>query len=718
MMLSDKRRALPELLAPAGSREALDAAISAGADAVYFGGKSFNARMSADNFDDDAMEDAIRCCSFWGVRSNITLNTLPTEREEAEILRYAEKLAAWGADAVICADLGIARLIHTYFPELALHASTQCMGHNADAAAFFSDIGFCRMVAARELSFEDLSLLCKRSPIEVELFIHGALCVSQSGGCLFSSLVGNRSGNRGACAQPCRLPYVREWGRGRDEEYPLSLKDNCLAAHVPALLSLSAASFKIEGRMKTPAYVGGVVRIWRRLLDEGRAADAGEIAQLASLFSRGGTFTDGYFRRKTDNSMCGVRTEKDKAATVAAEKQTASQRLPARKLPVSLFCTVKKGEAASLCAVCGPDRVTVYGAAAEKALTRPISADDIVKNITKLGATPFAAGEVVVDADADVMMPLSALNALRRDAARALEMCRRQRTSSGRSVAAPDYRAVMADRGVRRTEKAAYPRQASFLFCDRIPVGARNAYDVIYLPLEQLLRDPAEAVVCGVNGVMLPPVIFDSERNDVCRMLREARAHGIVHVLVCNPGHIALAREAGEDLILHGDLRLNVKTAHTANVYAEAGLVDLVLSPEMTLPQMRDLCAACPTGAVTYGRLPMMTLQRCIIRDRAPQKNSENQCSFCERDRVFVMRDRKRTPFYITRTYPHRNIIWNSAVVYMADKQDAYRRIGLNFTRHCFTTESRDEVSALICAYEGADASGLPYADFPAIRRM
>ena len=191
-------RPLPELLAPAGTREALDAAIHAGADAVYFGGSRFNARMSADNFDDAAMEDAIRTCAFWGVKSNITLNTLPTERELPEVLRYAEKLARWGADAIICADLGTASLIHRYFPTIDLHASTQCAGHNTDAARFFAALGFSRMVAARELSYADLSTLCRQSPIETELFIHGAMCVSQSGGCLFSALVGGRSGNRGA----------------------------------------------------------------------------------------------------------------------------------------------------------------------------------------------------------------------------------------------------------------------------------------------------------------------------------------------------------------------------------------------------------------------------------------------------------------------------------------------------------------------------------------
>ena len=169
----------PELLAPAGTREALDAAIREGADAVYFGGSRFNARIFADNFAGDAMGEAIRACAFYGVKSNITLNTMPYEKEQADVLRYAEQLCRWGADAVICADLGTASLLHRYFPTLALHASTQCMGHNTDAARFFAEQGFSRMVAARELSFDDLKRLCADSPIETELFIHGAICVSQ-----------------------------------------------------------------------------------------------------------------------------------------------------------------------------------------------------------------------------------------------------------------------------------------------------------------------------------------------------------------------------------------------------------------------------------------------------------------------------------------------------------------------------------------------------------
>ena len=305
-------RSLPELLAPAGSPEALAAAIEGGADAVYFGSSAFNARMLAQNFGGDAMAEAVSRCHAYGVKAYVTLNTLVGDRELDDCLRTAEEAYRAGVDALIVADLGVASVLRRQIPELELHASTQASGHNAAAARQLADLGFSRMVCARELSLADLRTLVAESPIEIEMFIHGALCVSHSGQCLFSSLVGGRSGNRGACAQPCRLPYTV----GGKEAYPLSLKDLSLAPHVPSLIDLGVASLKIEGRMKSPEYVRDVTAIWRRLLDEGRGADAAEMRRLSEIFSRGG-FTDSYFRGLVpdgnNSAMLGVRSADDKA---------------------------------------------------------------------------------------------------------------------------------------------------------------------------------------------------------------------------------------------------------------------------------------------------------------------------------------------------------------------------------------------------------------------
>lgn len=725
-----QKHPLPELLAPAGTREALEAAIHAGADAVYFGGNRFNARMSADNFDDTAMADAIRTCAFYGVKSNITLNTLPTERELPEVLRYAEKLARFGADAIICADLGTASLIHRYFPSIALHASTQCTGHNTDAARFFSTLGFSRMVAARELSYADLKTLCASSPIETEMFIHGAMCVSQSGGCLFSAMVGGRSGNRGACAQPCRLPYRMEGGRGADsgrasardaaEEYPLSLRDNCLAAHIPQILELGVASLKIEGRMKSPEYVAGVVRIYRRLLDEGRGASSEELRALADLFSRGGGFTDGYFCGKTGRQMRGVRTEDDKTATAKAERDIRAGRPVQRRIPCKLEFACAEGRPIRLTMTANGHSVAVEGMCPERAQNRAVTEEELKKNLCKLGATPFAAEQITVMLEEGLMLPMSAVNALRRDASEALETA--LRSPDIKTVPAADalYRSLSAPRCDAFDGEYLYPKQASFLTVDRIPALAASVYDILYLPLHVFDADPNAALARGVNGMILPPVIFDSEWESVEKMLERADRFGIRHALVGNVGHIARAGQYG--FVLHGDLRLNIWTAESADVYCGSGLSDVLLSPELTQPQLRDIASRLPHGIVTYGRLPMMTLQRCIIREHvgdAPMVTDRaNPCRYCDAHPISVMRDRKQMRFPITRTYPHRNIVHNASPVYMADKQDDVSRLHSAFVHHIFTTETVSQAEAVIRAYETPGFRGVPYVDFPAFRRL
>ncbi len=317
-------RPLPELLAPAGSPEALDAAVAAGADAVYLGSTQFGARAFAKNFDRPALASAVEKAHAAGVRIYLTVNTLITDR----MMRAAMDLVAYayqiGVDALIVADFGLAALCRENYPDFPIHASTQCSGHNSEAARWLSDRGFSVMVAARELTEENLRRLVQNSPIPIEVFVHGALCVSASGQCLFSSLVGGRSGNRGECAQPCRMQY--------NNKTPLSLKDLSLARHIPTLIDMGVASLKIEGRMKSPDYVYRVTSIYRRLLDERRAATPAEMAALEAVFSRQG-FTDGYFVGKTEG-MNGVRSEADKSATAKASG-ALRQRPTVRKAPLS-----------------------------------------------------------------------------------------------------------------------------------------------------------------------------------------------------------------------------------------------------------------------------------------------------------------------------------------------------------------------------------------------
>ena len=296
----------PELLCPVGGRDTLEAALLGGADAVYFGAKDFNARRYAKNFSREEIPEAVARCHERGVKVYVTLNTLLTDRNLSPALELVSFLYEAGCDALILADIGFSSLLSGRFPSLELHGSTQMSGHSVGAAEYLRDMGFSRMVLAREMDRENLRDLCERSPIETEIFVHGALCASASGQCLMSSMIGDRSGNRGECAQPCRLPY--------NSSFPLSLKDLCLARHVKEILSLGVSSLKIEGRMKSPEYVYTVSRVWRRLLDEERDAKPEEIASLAGVFSRSG-FTDGYFVKRVDSGMLGTRTEADKKRT-------------------------------------------------------------------------------------------------------------------------------------------------------------------------------------------------------------------------------------------------------------------------------------------------------------------------------------------------------------------------------------------------------------------
>ena len=353
------------MLAPAGDMECLYAAVAAGADAIYVGGKRFGARAFAKNFEIDELSSAVRYCHLHGVKLYVTLNTLIEDKEMADAVSYAAELYRIGVDALIVADLGVMSAIRRYVPDLELHASTQMSVHNSAGVKAAGDLGATRVVLARELSYLDICSAVENSPCEIEVFLHGALCVCYSGQCLFSSLVGGRSGNRGECAQPCRLPY-------NNGKYPLSLKDLSLAEHIPALIKSGVASLKIEGRMKSPDYVYTVVSIYRRLLDEGRGATVAECEALRRVFSRGG-FTDGYFVGKTEKGMLGVRSDSDKQDSRTLE----ARKFEPIKHPVVARVTLRLGEPAEMTLTDGIKTVTVYGGTPAVAENAPLTEESV-----------------------------------------------------------------------------------------------------------------------------------------------------------------------------------------------------------------------------------------------------------------------------------------------------------------------------------------------------
>ena len=636
---------LPELLSPAGSFEALVAAVGAGADAVYFGGKQLNARAFARNFDDGEIARAVVYCHLHGAKAYVTLNTLLSERELESAVRRAGELRELGVDALIVADLGLIARINDLYPDLPVHASTQASAHSTEGCDLLAKFGAKRVVLARELPQSEIVAVTKNALPETEIFLHGALCVCHSGQCLFSSLVGGRSGNRGACAQPCRLPYD---GRER-----LSLRDLCLAPHIPELISSGVSSLKIEGRMKSPGYVFGVTSIYRRLLDEKRAATQSEIAELERIFSRGG-FTDGYFTGKLGRSMLGVRSAADKASS----REANDKEIPPIPVKADLSCAVQAGEPARLTLAAAGRSVTVSGDVPEAAKSAPLEKDALAERLAKLGGTFFTCDPAGIKADLAPGLNLSpgAVNRLRRDAVAAWEA------------------------GERRTPIAYTERKADRSFPDEplLSVFCRTAeqLDAIASLLppgsETFLPLWEEIGAVTPSGVSFPAALFDGERAEIEKMATAALGRGIKLALVHNVGQIGLARSLGFSPV--GSQRLNVTNRRSAASLVSAGLSDAILSPELPLPAAADV-----GGRVfAYGHIPLMLTERCFTRENFG----------CENCNAAVFTDRTGAKFPLIREYPHRNQILNSVPTYLGDKRTEPTAAGLSRPYLFFSIES------------------------------
>ena len=643
---------LPELLCPAGDRDALISAIAGGADAVYLGTDLFNARIRANNFTLDGVKEAVRLCHAYGVAVYVTLNVAIYERELNTLLQYVSSLYASGVDALIVSDLGVMRLILQHFPDFELHGSTQCTAHNLDGVDFLFLRGCKRVVIARELDKGNIAYICKNTKAETEMFIHGAHCMSVSGQCLMSYAMGGRSGNRGECAQPCRLPY-KICGK---TSYPLSLKDMSLSNHMSEICALGVTSLKIEGRMKSADYVYGVASVFRSLVDGRRNADKSERNKLTSLFSRQG-FSDGYFNSKIDSAMLGIRSEEDKAQS----REIEGGEIKLKKIKLDMAGSFTLGKAAELTVGDGRKSVTVYGDIVEEAINAPISCEDIKKSLGKLGNTPYEAGSITVDKDENIIIRVSSLNALRRSAIDALMETGREERTVSYSTEYKEY-----ERAVQRT--------AMFSRCEQIPEDV-SYFDRVFVYLDRYKRG------CSANGVCLPPVILDSEWDKVEKMLSYAKESGVKYALVTNVGQIERVKKHG--FIITADYRFNVFNRPCVDYLRNEGFDSVILSPELTLRQCKDM-AGC--GVIVYGNIPVMTTHKCIIKDTAG----------CDKCRV-RMTDRTGASFYSEGIFGHRNVIYNSVPIYMADKMDTL--VGF-FHHFIFSDETREQCEKVISAYK------------------
>ena len=660
-----------ELLAPAGSMEAVAAAVQNGTDAVYLGYGDFNARRNAKNFSEEEFAAAVSYCHLRGAKVYLTLNTLLTDRELPKAAEVAAQASAIGADAVLIQDLGVLRMLRQVAPDLPVHASTQMTLHNLDGVKMAADLGLTRAVLSRELSRDQIEYICQRAPIEIEVFAHGALCMCYSGQCFLSSVIGGRSGNRGLCAQPCRLKYG--W-MDKADAYPLSLKDLSLAGHLRELRRMGVACVKLEGRMKRPEYVAVVTGIYARAIKEDREPTEEELEQLRAAFSRQG-FTQGYYLDQQGPDMFGVREETREPKELFAAARNTYQSGEAQRVPVTFYAMLRPGEPARV-GVEDPDgRVaTVEGPVPEAARTRPLTAEAVTTQLSRTGGTPYRCGQVRALVEENLSLPLAALNALRREALEKLSVQRQE----------PPRRAGEYHAGARYENRREEPvltisvRRAEQLTDELL----RLRPALVYVPLDELAAHLEKAVGTEHTsiGVSLPRVAWDREYPGLREKLEQVRALGVKDALLGNLGMFPIARELG--FTLRGDFGLEIYNAQALKEYKRLGLQSATLSFELKLAQIRDLSKCLDTELITYGRLPLMLMENCIIRNRTGSCGCQN---------TNILTDRKGARFPVVSAPGCRNELLNSQKLFLADRAADYRRIGLWAQRLLFTTENPRE---------------------------
>ena len=669
-----------ELLSPAGSRAALEAAVQSGADAVYMGFGAFNARRNAKNFTDEEFADAVAYCHLRGVRVFLTLNTLLTDRElpqAAEVLRKASQM---GVDAVLVQDWGVLTLAQAVTPDLPIHASTQMSLFTSGGARWAERLGMERVVLARELSREDIANVCRNCGAEIEVFVHGALCMCYSGQCTMSALIGQRSGNRGACAQPCRLPYGVN-GPCKNQ-FPLSLKDANLSAYLQELGDMGVACLKLEGRMKRPEYVAVITAIYRRLIDEKRGPTAEESRALEQAFSRSG-FTDGYYRRRKGPAMFGTRPENaPEPRELFSEARKLYENGEHKQIPITMQANIRTGQPAALTVSDGVHAVTVTGPVPEAARNRALTAEDAAQRLQKTGGTVFRCETAEVDVGDGLMLTAAAINGLRRDALEALAAAR---------TAVPQRRSLPTP---ALPEGETFSPAAPGLTCsiarlDQLTETLAHGAEMIYVPIELLpgLKDyRGRAKLCAV----LPRVWRDGDEAGFRRILETTPS--LSAVSIGNAGHMAIVE--GLPLERRGNFGLNVFNSRAVAFWQGQGLDSVTVSFELRHQQVRELRKYLPCEGIVYGRLPLMVTENCMIGNAG---NCHGDKRLCQGENTLT--DRTGARFPLLGQYGCRCEIENSRTLFLADKPE-WRSCGLTWARLRFTTESPTQCDAVLRRYQ------------------
>ena len=670
-----------ELLAPAGSMEALRAAVQNGANAVYLGVGAFNARQSAKNFTPQTLVEAVKYCHIRGVQVHLTINTLIADREMRNVAETIRHAAQNNIDAFIVQDLAVVQLCRQIAPHIPIHGSTQMTVHSLAGVQLCAAMGMQRVVLSRELSREEIRYICAKSPIEIEVFGHGALCMCYSGQCYMSSVIGQRSGNRGRCAQPCRQSYgYTHW----QEKYPLSLKDNCLIHYIQELEDMGVASLKLEGRMKKPEYVATVTAVYRKAIDEAQVTPA-MMDALMTAFNRQG-FTDGYYTNRVDRKMFGVRKSTyDDPAWLQAARQ--SFEAGETQLVDVKFRAVITVDGCSLTATDPEGRTCeVPGPMPELAERVPLTGEAVAQRLAKTGGTPYRCAEVRTRIDPGLTIPAAAINAMRRDALNQLTALRARREEH--PIRKPkDVPMYPNPKGLPGLTIQVTNRE------QLTPQLLSLETAMLYVPMHILLEDDELTAILVQRGrlaVVLPRILHDGELPKAMEGLYHLRQLGVKDALVGNLGLLGPVREAG--MRIHGDFGLNVYNSGTMNILRELEVKSATVSFEATLPQIRDMSKAVNMELIAYGRLPLMITEHCLIHNR----NGECTCQVGSSKLV----DKTGAEFPIIKDGNNcRSVLLNGKKLNWLDRQDDLARLGLWAIRLYFTTENTREVDRILGEY-------------------
>lgn len=654
-----------EILAPAGSMETLQAALRSGADAVYIGGKRYSARSSAANFSMEEIAEAAGLCHKYGAKLDLAVNTIISDEEAEDFCEYIKAAAKCGVDAFIVQDWGCAELIRRCVPDAVLHGSTQMSVHTAEGASLLRDLGYARVVPARELDKDTISRICKVG-IETEIFVHGALCMSVSGQCYMSAMIGSRSANRGCCGQACRLPFSAV---GNKSKAALSLKDLSLLPNAQELAEMGVDSFKIEGRMKRPEYVASAVHELRSALD----GEAPNMKLLRGVFSRSG-FTDGYYTAQRKD-MFGVREKDDViSAHELIPKIHELYRFERKAFTADFHAVIKSGEPVRITASCGDISASAEGDIPQQAINRPTDAEMLTKQLSKLGDTVFTFGKLTADIDEGLIVPAGKLNELRREVSEKL---------SDLIISANTPAYTITEYLPKLSENNLSPMPSKLpvrTFCRTAQQAftAAELSEYVIIP-EELIN---EELLGGVDRekIIASPPRFITNGEKLADRLAELKEMGINRLYCHTPDHIAIGRKSGYKL--HGSFTLNVFNSFSAEYLHDLGLEDCIFSIEATLQQIARVNTSLPIGAAVYGRLPLMLTRNCPIKN-------EVGCRKCTKK--LIDRTGRELPVACSKDYVE---ILNADRLSMLDRTDELSNI--SFGVAYLSDETADEIRSVL----------------------